>query len=143
MKRHLLKTIMLTTSTKESEPRTCCITTVKILGKNCRAVAGYEWEPTRLPNHCSSGAQFITTDACSCSIEAFPSIQHDLIRDVTAQLLSHTMRNKRRVYSKSCRSGARIIHTKCLVLPSRVGSISNDHVQEARIIDHSKAFNLL
>ena len=36
----------------------------------------YGWEPTRLPSHCSCGAQFTTTHAFSCSKGAFPSIWH-------------------------------------------------------------------
>ena len=47
----------------------------------------YGWTPTRLPTHCSCGAQFNTTHALSCSKGAFPSIRHDRIRDLSAQLL--------------------------------------------------------
>ena len=32
------------------------------------------WEPTRLPSQCSCRAQFTTTHAFSCSLEAYPSI---------------------------------------------------------------------
>ena len=53
----------------------------------------YGWEPTRLPSHCSCGAQFTTAHAFSCSKGAFPSIRHNQIRDVTAQLLSEVCLN--------------------------------------------------
>ena len=48
----------------------------------------YGWEPTRLPCHCSCGAPFSTTHVFSCSKGAFPSIHHDHIQDVTAQLMT-------------------------------------------------------
>ena len=53
----------------------------------------YGWEPTRLPSHCMCGAQFTTTRAFSCAKGAFPSIRHDRIRDMTAQLLSEVCPN--------------------------------------------------
>ena len=53
----------------------------------------YGWEPTRLPSHCSCGAQFTTTHAFSCLTGAIPSIRHNRIRDVTAQLLSEVCPN--------------------------------------------------
>ena len=53
----------------------------------------YGWEPTRLPSHCTCGAKFTTTHAFSCPKGAFPSIRHDQIRDVTAQLLSEVCPN--------------------------------------------------
>ena len=49
----------------------------------------YGWEPTRLPSHCTRGAQFNTTHAFSCLREAF----NDQIRDVTAQLISEVCSN--------------------------------------------------
>ena len=48
----------------------------------------YGWKPTRLPTHCSCGAPFTTEHAFSCSKGAYPSIRHDKIRDITAQLLT-------------------------------------------------------
>ena len=53
----------------------------------------YVWEPTRLPTHCSCGAPFSTTHAFSCSKDAFPPIQHDHIRDLTAQFLTEVCPN--------------------------------------------------
>ena len=44
-----------TTSTKEYEPRTCCIAIVRILGEICRAVDGSnapECSKSRFENHC-------------------------------------------------------------------------------------------
>ena len=53
----------------------------------------YGWKPLRLPAHCSCGAPFTTEHAFSCSKGAFPSIRHDRIRDITAQLLTETCHN--------------------------------------------------
>ena len=53
----------------------------------------YSWEPTRLPTHCSCGAPFSTIHAFSCSKGAFPSIRHDHIRDLTAQLMTEVCSN--------------------------------------------------
>ena len=48
----------------------------------------YGWEPSKLPSHCTSGANFTTTHAFSCSRGAFPTIRHDQIHDLIAQLLT-------------------------------------------------------
>lgn len=53
----------------------------------------YGWEPTRLPTHCTCGAPFSTTHAFSCSKGAFPSIRHDHIRDITAELMTKVCYN--------------------------------------------------
>ena len=44
--------------------------------------------PTGLPSLCSCGAQFNTTHAFNCNREAFPTIRHNCICDLTAQLLT-------------------------------------------------------
>ena len=48
----------------------------------------YGWKPARCLSHCSCGAPFITEPAFSCSKGAYPSIRHDIIRDITAELLT-------------------------------------------------------
>ena len=48
----------------------------------------YGWDPQGLPSHCSCGAQFNTTHAFNCHRGAFPTIRHNRIRDLTAQLLT-------------------------------------------------------
>ena len=48
----------------------------------------YEWDPQGLPSHCSCGAQFNITHAFKCHRGAFPTIRHNRIRDLTAQLLT-------------------------------------------------------
>ena len=53
----------------------------------------YGWEPTNLPTHCPCGMAFNTAHAFSCSKGAFPSIRHDHIRDLTAQLLTEVCHN--------------------------------------------------
>ena len=53
----------------------------------------YGWEPTRPPTHCSCVAPFSTTHAFSCSKGAIPSIHHDHIWDLTAQVVTEVCRN--------------------------------------------------
>ena len=48
----------------------------------------YGWTPDRLPSHCYCGATFTTTHAFSCHRGAFPTIRHNRIRDLTAELLT-------------------------------------------------------
>ena len=48
----------------------------------------YGWDPQGLPSHCSRGAQFNTTHAFNCHKGAFPTIRHNRIHDLTAQLLT-------------------------------------------------------
>ena len=48
----------------------------------------YEWDPQGLPSHCSCGAQFNITHAFKCHRGAFPTIRHNRIHDLTAQLLT-------------------------------------------------------
>ena len=43
--------------------------------------------PPRLPSSCSCGQQFTVCHALSCPLGGFPSIRHNELRDVTAQLL--------------------------------------------------------
>ena len=48
----------------------------------------YGWKPSHLPSHCSCGKQFTVEHALNCPRGGFPSIRHNEIRDVTADLLS-------------------------------------------------------
>ena len=48
----------------------------------------YGWRPSRLPSHCICGSQFTVEHALSCSRGGFPSIHHNEIHDITADLLS-------------------------------------------------------
>ena len=48
----------------------------------------YGWRPSRLPTHCICGGQFTVEHALSCSRGGFPSIRHNEIRDIAADLLS-------------------------------------------------------
>lgn len=48
----------------------------------------YGWQPPRLPSHCPCGAAFTVNHAFSCPKGALPSIRHNRIRDITAQLLT-------------------------------------------------------
>ena len=53
----------------------------------------YNWLPPRLPSHCSCGASFTTSHALPCSIGGFPSIRHNEVRDITANLLNKVPHN--------------------------------------------------
>ena len=48
----------------------------------------YGWQPTRLPEKCDCGRQFSIEHALSCPKGGFPSLRHNEIRDLTANLLS-------------------------------------------------------
>ena len=53
----------------------------------------YGRRPLRLPSHCICGGQFTIEHALSCSRGGFPSIRHNEIRDITADLLSEVCHN--------------------------------------------------
>ena len=53
----------------------------------------YGWRPPRLPSHCVCGKQLTVEHAMSCSCGGFPSIRHNEIRDITADLLSEVCHN--------------------------------------------------
>ena len=46
------------------------------------------WKPSQLPNQCICGKQFTVEHALNCARGGFPSIHHNEIRDITADLLS-------------------------------------------------------
>ena len=46
------------------------------------------WDPARLPQHCSCGARFSIEHSFSCPKGGFPTIRHNEIRDLTANLLT-------------------------------------------------------
>ena len=48
----------------------------------------YGWRPSHLPSHCVCGHHFTIKHALSCSRGGFPSIRHNEIRNITADLLS-------------------------------------------------------
>ena len=53
----------------------------------------YGWQPARLPSHCPCGEAFSVGHALSCSKGALPSIRHNRIRDLTAELLTEVCPN--------------------------------------------------
>ena len=48
----------------------------------------YGWTPAGAPIHCDCGANFSVEHVLSCSRGGFPSIRHNEIRDITADLLT-------------------------------------------------------
>ena len=48
----------------------------------------YGWQPTHLPSHCICGREFTIEHALNCPRGGFPSIRHNEIQDITADLLS-------------------------------------------------------
>ena len=48
----------------------------------------YGWPPLLTPSHCACGTHFSVDHALSCPKGGFPSIRHNEIRDLTANLLS-------------------------------------------------------
>ena len=53
----------------------------------------FGWTPGRLASHCPCGQPFSVSHAFSCPKGAMPSIRHDAIRDLTAQLLTEVCPN--------------------------------------------------
>ena len=50
----------------------------------------YGWRPPLLPSNCVCGKQLTIEHALSCPCGGFPSIRHNELRDITAQLLTET-----------------------------------------------------
>ena len=48
----------------------------------------YGWCPTMTPSHCACGQPFSVSHALSCHMGGYPSIRHNEIRDLTADLMS-------------------------------------------------------
>ena len=48
----------------------------------------FGWTPARLATHCPCGQPFSVSHAFSCPKGAMPSIRHNAVRDITAQLLT-------------------------------------------------------
>ena len=53
----------------------------------------YGWQPSRMPSHCVCGVDFSVEHALSCSCGGLPSIRHNDIRDLTANLLTEVCSN--------------------------------------------------
>ena len=47
----------------------------------------YGWQPSHLPSHCVCGQHFSVEHALSCPRGGFPSIRHNELRDITADLM--------------------------------------------------------
>ncbi len=53
----------------------------------------YGWHPGHLPTECACGRRFTVDHALSCHCGGFPSLHHNKIRDVTADLLNEICHN--------------------------------------------------
>ena len=53
----------------------------------------YGWTPKKLPSKCACGSSFTVEHALSCAKGGYPSIRHNEIRDLTANLLSEVCNN--------------------------------------------------
>ena len=55
----------------------------------------YSWRPSGLPLQCSCGKQFTVEHTCtlSCSHGGYPSIRHNELRDIIAELMSQVCHN--------------------------------------------------
>ena len=53
----------------------------------------FGWTPTRLATHCPCGQPFSVNHAFSCPKGAMPSLRHNAIRNITAQLLTEVCPN--------------------------------------------------
>ena len=60
----------------------------------CDAIAfRYDWRPPHLPTTCACGKPFSIDHSLNCSYGGFPTIRHNELRDVTANLLSQVCSN--------------------------------------------------
>ena len=55
----------------------------------------YGWQPARTPSNCTCGTKFTIEHSFSCPRGGFPTIRHNEIRDVTANLLSEVCHDVR------------------------------------------------
>ena len=55
----------------------------------------YGWTPSRSPTNCECGSSFSVEHALSCNKGGFPSLRHNKIRDLTAQLLTEVCNDVR------------------------------------------------
>ena len=53
----------------------------------------YGWTPPHLPSHCICGSTFSIDHAMNCKCGGFPSIRHNELRNITAELLTETSSN--------------------------------------------------
>ena len=53
----------------------------------------YNWSLEQVPTSCSCGSSFSIEHALSCSKGGYPSIRHNEIRDLTANLVSEVCSN--------------------------------------------------
>ena len=53
----------------------------------------YDWQPSRCPSNCACGTKFTVDHSLSCPKGGFPSIRHNEIRDLTANLLTEICHN--------------------------------------------------
>ena len=53
----------------------------------------YGWDPPNTPSHCICGKSFTVEHALSCPFGGFPTLRHNEIRNLTANLLSEVCHN--------------------------------------------------
>jgi hypothetical protein len=53
----------------------------------------YGWDPPNTPSHCICGKSFTTEHALSCPFGGYPTLRHNEIRNLTANLLSEVCHN--------------------------------------------------
>ena len=53
----------------------------------------YGWLPSNIPSTCTCGKSFTVEHAHSCPLDGFPSIRHNEIRDLTANLMTEVCHN--------------------------------------------------
>ncbi len=62
----------------------------------------YNWQPIRTPLLCGCGAKFSVEHILSCPKDGFPSLRHNEIRDLTANLLTEVTCAATSVLNQSC-----------------------------------------
>ncbi len=63
----------------------------------------YVWTPPRLPTHCVCVSAVSIEHTLNCKCGGFPSLEHNEVRDITADLLTETCPNVLNPHSNHCR----------------------------------------
>ena len=84
----------------------------------------YGWDPPNTPSHCICGKSFTVEHALSCPFGGFPTLCHNEIRNLTANLLSEVCRMQCNYRTNPTTSYSRNLQT-CLYTITDIGARSD------------------
>ena len=74
----------------------------------------YGWTPLHLPSHCVCGSNMSIEHALNCKCGGFPSLRHNELRDITADLLTEICPDVQVEPALQALSGARFSHQSAI-----------------------------